>query len=101
MKLAYYLIVMITCHNCGSIDDFSTEQKSNNLVATCNSCGKFIKNIPTEKPAFYVGKYKGKQIDDIDDISYLQWAHDNMNSLNSRQRNAIKERINHLANLLR
>lgn len=92
---------MITCTSCGSIDDFTTEQKSNNLVATCNSCGKFIKNIPTDKPKFYVGKYKGQVIESIDDINYLQWAHDNMSSLNGRAKIAVKDRINSLANLLR
>lgn len=92
---------MLTCKNCGSIDDYSTEQKSNNLVATCNSCGKFIKNIAHEKPKFYVGKYKGIDIESIEDLSYLQWAHDNMSSLNNRSKTAVKDRINHLSNLLR
>lgn len=92
---------MITCRQCGSIDDFTTERKSNNLVATCNSCGKFIKNIPTDKPKFYVGKYKDKLIEEVDDISYLQWAYDNMSSLNGRSKIAVKDRIHSLANLLR
>lgn len=100
MKSAF-ILSMITCTHCGSIDDFTTEQKSNNLVATCNCCGKFIKNIPTDKPKFYVGKYKNKNIEDVDDISYLQWAYDNMSSLNGRSKEAVKNRIHLLANLLR
>jgi len=49
----------------------------------------------------YVGKYKGIEIERIDDKGYLQWAHDNMQSLNNRQREAIKNRIYELNNLYR
>jgi hypothetical protein len=92
---------MIVCKQCGCIDNFRTEKKANNTCAFCNDCGSFIKNIPTEAPKMYVGKYKGIEIERIDDKGYLQWAHDNMQSLNNRQREAIKNRIYELNNLYR
>lgn len=91
---------MITCRSCGLIDSYTTEQKGNNLVATC-ICGAYIQNIPTDKPRFYVGKYRGKAFDEIDDLSYLEWALGNMNSLNRRSQDAIKEQISRLKMLLK
>ena len=64
----------IICKNCGSVDDYSTEMKSNQNVATCNGCGKFIKNMPQGKPMlFHFGKYKGTRIDECPDYQYLIW----------------------------
>lgn len=91
---------MITCRNCGSIDDYSTEQKSNNLVATCNTCGKYIQNIPHDKPRMYVGKYKGQAIEEIDDVGYLEWALEKMSSLNERGKIAVRQQIQKLKFLL-
>ena len=92
---------MIICQSCGATDDFTTQQKSNNLVATCNKCGRFIKNLPVNKPRLYVGKYKGINIDEIDDLHYLQWAYDNISTLNARTKAAIKDRIYSLAIMLK
>lgn len=91
----------VICNKCGSIDDYTTEQKANNLVATCNGCDSFIKNIPHDKPKFYFGKYKDIPIADISDLQYLVWARDNMNKINNRTRNAINDRINDLNSLLK
>lgn len=90
----------LVCKKCGAIDDYTTEQKSNNLVATC-TCGAFIKNIPTEKPKFYFGKYKDNVIEDCNDLSYLIWARDNMNALKGRQKQAVLDRITSLTQMLR
>lgn len=92
---------MITCKKCGSVDDYSTEQKGNNLVATCNTCNSYIQNIPYDKPKMYVGKYKGRAISDIEDIPYLKWAHENMTTLSAHNRNAVKEQIHRLEMLLK
>lgn len=91
----------VICKQCGSVDDFRTEQKANNNCAFCNTCGTFIKNIPTDVPRMYVGKFKGKAIQDIDDLQYLKWAYDNMTALNARQKDAVKDRVYSLENMLK
>lgn len=89
------------CKQCRTVDDYRTEVKSNNTTAYCNSCGAFIKNIPTDVPRMYIGKFKGLAITEINDLDYLIWAHDNMRALNKRQKDAVKDRIYNLQNLLR
>lgn len=81
------------CPKCQEQKEFYTELKSNQNTARCNDCNAFIKNIPYGQPKFYVGKYKDKNIGDIDDISYLQWALNNMSRLNARTKEAITQRI--------
>lgn len=93
--------MQIVCRNCGSVDSYTTERKAHNIVATCADCGKFIKNIPYDKPRMYFGKYKGVPIAEINDLGYLQWANQNLNNISERVREAMKERINTLSNLLR
>jgi len=92
---------MVICKLCGTVDDYRTEKKANNTCAFCNSCGAFIKNIPTDTLRFYVGKYKGMAIKEVEDVGYLQWAYENMTSLNDKQRSAVHERYMYLQNLLR
>ena len=82
----------IICPKCGAIDLFYTEVKSNNNVARCSNCDAFIKNLPYEQPKFYVGKYKGKLISEIEDMSYLKWALKEM-KLSKSMRDAISNRI--------
>lgn len=64
----------IVCQHCGSTNNYRTELKSGHLVAHCNSCQKFIKNIPHQEPKMYFGKYKGRLIKDIPDLGYLEWV---------------------------
>lgn len=71
-----FLFMEIVCKNCGSINDYRTEFKGNQLVAHCNGCGSFIKNIPYKEPTLYFGKYKDKKVSDIQDLGYLQWLID-------------------------
>jgi len=83
----------IVCKNCGSINDYRTEMKSGQNVAHCNSCGKYIKNIPyNPHPKLYFGKYKDKLIKDIEDLNYLQWLIDS-NVLKANTRQAVIDRI--------
>ena len=63
----------IVCTQCGVIDDYSTEPKSNQLTARCNSCKAFFKNISYAPAKFYVGKYKGTLIADCIDKQYMIW----------------------------
>lgn len=90
---------MIVCNKCGLIDQYTTELKSNNLVATC-LCGAYIKNLPQDKPTFYVGKYKGKAVDEVDDLGYLKWYRDNFQRQTQRMKEAIKAQIDRLSFLL-
>lgn len=63
----------VVCKSCGTVNDYRTEQRGNNLAAWCNSCGRYIKNITWQEPTFYVGKHKGTKMKDCWDIGYLEW----------------------------
>lgn len=86
-------MITLLCPKCRIEVEPVTELKSNQNTARCPNCDTFIKNIPYEKPKFYVGKYKDKAIEEIDDLSYLQWAVKNMSRLNTRTKDAINSRI--------
>jgi hypothetical protein len=85
----------IVCNKCGLVNDYRTEKKSNNLVAYCNGCDAYIKNIPQDVPKLYVGKYKGIPISDIEDLSYLKWAVGTLH-LTSSVKMAVLSRISSL-----
>jgi hypothetical protein len=91
----------IVCINCGSIDDYRTDMKANNLTAYCNGCDRFITNIPYKDAQFYFGKYKGIPVANITDLSYLQWAVNNIPKLSAHMRAAICQRISELKILAR
>lgn len=91
---------MIVCNSCGLIDQYTTEQKSNNLVATC-TCGAYIKNLPQDKPKFYFGKYNGKAVDEVDDLGYLEWYLRDIKKITSRMRAAIETQIKILKVLMK
>lgn len=82
----------ITCGKCGSVNDYRTENKATQVTAFCNKCGAYIKNIPQGEPAFYVGKYKGKKVSEIEDMGYLKWALKEM-KMSANMRAAIEKRI--------
>lgn len=94
-----YSIPNVVCKNCGSINDFRTTLKSNQLTAWCNCCNAFIKNIPYDQsPKLYFGKYKGREISsmkDTEEIRYLQWLKEQ-----TFCKNNLKQQINsHLLSL--
>jgi uncharacterized protein (DUF3820 family) len=67
----------IICKSCGTVNEYRTEKKSNNLVAYCTACGKYIKNIPYSEPALHFGKYNGSKIKDLvqpEEVNYLHWC---------------------------
>lgn len=80
------------CPKCDEVVDVVTELKSAQNTARCFKCNHFIKNIPYEKPMLYVGKYKGKPIEEIDDLNYLEWAIKTLN-INQRTRDSLQSRI--------
>ena len=82
----------IKCNKCGVENNYYTEVKANNNVCYCGKCNSYIKNIPYAEPKFYVGKYKGKFISEIEDINYLKWALGAM-KLSESLRKAIENRI--------
>lgn len=89
-------------HNCkcGS-SSYYTKQNGPHTTAYCSGCDSYIKNIATSKPAFYIGKYKGTIIEEVNDLGYLKWARENMTSLNPRQLEAVIARIHSLTEMLR
>lgn len=82
----------IKCGKCGAVNNYYTEVKANNNVARCSVCDAFIKNIAYAEPSFFVGKYKGKPIKEIEDMGYLKWALKEM-KLSENMRKAISNRI--------
>lgn len=90
----------MVCKKCGCEGIWKQERKGNNEVAYCGRCGAYIQNISYDEPRFYIGKYKGKAIKDIDDLSYLKWAKETLR-LNERTRVAVDAQISSLSNLLK
>jgi len=92
----------VICQRCGTTNEFYVVNSGPHVKAMCNHCNCYIKFILQEKepPKFYFGKYVGKYIHDIEDLSYLKWASTNM-TLKQPIRDAIIKRISSLENLLR
>jgi uncharacterized protein (DUF3820 family) len=88
---------MIVCKKCGSVDNYRTELKSNQMCAYCNDCGTYIKNIPYSQPKLHFGKYAGIYISDITDLQYLNWVVNNLTKINQRTLDAIVKRITELS----
>lgn len=87
----------LICASCGPIGtEYYTELKSNQNVARCSKCDRFIKNISYDKPKLYVGKYKDVPIEDINDTSYLVWAIKNMTSLKPKIKEALQQQLDRL-----
>lgn len=87
---------MLYCYNCQKDSLYDIVEKPPHHQAICRACGKYIKNLPHDEPRFYVGKYKGQAIKDLDDLGYLRWARDNMSTLSERLFIAIENRITEL-----
>lgn len=82
----------IVCNKCGTVNEYRTEKKSNNLVAYCTACDAYIKNLPYSEPALHFGKYNGSLIKDLntaEELNYLHWAYQNV-KLTENVRNAIR-----------
>ena len=91
----------VICKGCGSIDRYTASLKSNNLVAYCDDCGMFIKNIPQGKPQeFHFGKYKGILVKECNDLPYMKWVQVNV-KVTAALRTALTDRILSLENMLR
>lgn len=89
-------MIEIICKSCGSIDEYRTEKKANNLVAYCTSCGKYIKNIPYSIPTLHFGKYKGTKIVDFttpEMMNYLHWVINNDVKVSVHTKQAIYDHL--------
>jgi len=96
-----FFMAQVICKACGSIDRFYAQQKANNIVAYCEDCGSYIKNLPQGNPqAFYFGKYKDTLVSECNDLSYLKWAIENIKCTSSMKQ-ALTDRILSLENMLR
>lgn len=62
---------MVKC-KCGS-EKYHTETRSIHLAAICDSCGSHIKFIAQNEPQFYIGKYKGWKVAEMQDLPYMEW----------------------------
>lgn len=82
----------ITCGKCGLINSIHTEEKNGQILAYCDGCNAYIKNLAQGKAKLYIGKYKGKFIEDIDDCQYLEWCI-SVVKLSPRTKKAIQEQI--------
>jgi len=85
----------LVCKKCGTINEYRTEKKSNNLVAYCTACGSYIKNIPYSKPQLHFGKYKGRLIEEMkhpEEVNYLHWVIKNA-KINESLRIAISKHL--------
>lgn len=72
----------VVCTSCGSINDYTITEKSNQRVCTCNGCGKFLGNKPKDNydvknQRMPFGKYQGEVIYQMIDLNYLRWVRDN------------------------
>jgi hypothetical protein len=89
----------LICKNCGAVDKYYTQLKSNNNVARCSMCDAFIKNIPQgAEPTFYFGKYKDKKVSEVEDMQYLKWVVEKV-KLTSTMKDAILKQISHFEHL--
>lgn len=92
---------MLFCNTCKCHQSYNIKENGVHKTAYCNVCNSYIKNIPHKPPTFYIGKYKGEEVANINDLHYLKWAKENMRSLSSNMREAIADRIYSLENMLR
>ena len=86
----------ISCKKCGLVNDYQTEMKGGQMLAYCNGCESYIKNIPQHPPTFFVGKYKDHEVPSMTDIGYLVWWRDTVAKQSRRLRAAVVDRIKEL-----
>lgn len=57
-------------------------------------------NLDDFKHIIHLGKYKGRDLDTVDDLPYLTWFHENV-KLSPQFKEAVKNRITNLSNLMK
>lgn len=92
----------VICQRCQTKNEFHVVPSGPHLKAVCDHCNQYIKFVSQQKepPKFYFGKYVGKYVHEIEDMSYLKWASTNL-TLKQPMREAILKRISEFENLAR
>lgn len=87
----------IVCKKCGLVNDYIVKEQGPHKTAFCTSCDKYIKHLPTSDGlTLFFGKYKGRKLSSLvskDEISWIEWALNNVEILKPAQREAF---TNHL-----
>ena len=93
----------IICQRCNTANEFYVVPSGPHMKAMCNHCNIYIKFVPQQKeaPKFYFGKYVGKYVHEIEDMSYLRWALKDMKNMKQPMRDAIEKQISSFENLAR
>ena len=86
---------MVKC-KCGS-EKYHTETRGIHLAAICDTCNSHIKFLPQSEPQFYIGKYKGSKVSDIQDVNYLEWYLNNVRCAGTFKQ-ALVKRIEDIKN---
>lgn len=86
----------MNCVRCDFSGDNTIKENGPHLTQYCGGCGAYMKNLPKEDPSFYFGKYNGKKVKDIDDLSYLEWYLKSIDRITVRMRGAIRAQIERL-----
>ncbi|WP_128545111.1 hypothetical protein [Larkinella soli] len=88
----------LTCHTCGHTTTPLVRQNGPHLEAVCPECKAHLRFLPQPltELKIYWGKYTGRRIGEVQDAGWLSWCYDNIRTLNSRYRQALKEQIERL-----
>lgn len=87
----------IVCTKCGLMNSTNIVEKNRQKVCFCAGCGAYIKNIGYAEDKFYIGKYKGRKVCEVDDKNYLSWfLNESSIKKSPKMREAIEEKIKKL-----
>ena len=83
----------VVCLHCSTINEYTVVENNGQHTAWCNNCKRFIKNVPYGIPTLYIGKYKGKTIEEICriDKGYLKWMVEKNVKVSTIVKEAIEE----------
>lgn len=93
----------LKCHQCGSLNWSAKEVEfangSKHIQAKCDDCMSHIRYLPSGEPMFHFGKYKGKRVKEVSDLSYLTWCVESCTSIKGTMKTAVQERLQELKDL--
>ena len=85
---------------CGSTD-YRIEKKSIHQTAYCNDCNAYIKHVQKAveiefQCTFPIGKYKNTYIHECNDVEYLEWFVDKVETVSEKIMFNVKSRLTDL-----
>ncbi len=89
-------VTKLYCKYCSVEREIEIRISGKAHTAYCTHCCNYLKNISYDVPRLYIGKYKGKAIEDIDDKQYLMWFILNINNIKPAQKEAIEKQLQKL-----